>query len=183
MFSHQVVFQCKLGGTLGTAGLGQGTLCRLRFVLVGTWLWTFVVDTMFPDKTSTRRRGCIFVSAASLCQVAKPIIYSLCSFGNELPAKLRCLPLGQEPPWGLVAAETFTAGRNRGVKSLWKTHWCCVWSEEGICCQCTSVFITICGQRTQSSDFCISPKSALWHLHLVAGPSKADPQGPAFLQC
>lgn len=87
----------------------------------------------------------------------------------------------KERPYDWVAVETLTAGRNQVENSVWRTKLCCIWSEEEMCCQGLSVSITVCDQKIWSSDFCISPKSALWHLHLVTGSFKAEPQGPAFL--
>lgn len=187
-FSHQVILQCQLGGALGTAGLGQGC-CTGWDVLAGTWLWTFVLDTVFLDKTSTCMRGepCVGAVGLHLCFCRTPLLggharHLFAPSFWEWPACDAATPTFRlRTAVRIMAAEPFTAGRNRGENSLWRTHLCCVWSEEGIRCQHTSVFVTVCGGRTRSSDFCMSPKSALWHLHLEGGPSKAEPQGPAFL--
>lgn len=109
-------------------------------------------------------------------------IPALCRYGNDCLQSERGCSFVKELPSSWGAAETLTTGRSQVESSAWRTELCCIWFGEEIRCQDMSVFITVCDQKIQSCDFCISPQSALWHLHLVPGSFKAEPQGPAFLQ-
>lgn len=50
--SHQLIFQCKLVGIVGIAGLGLDVLKRLRVALAGTCFQTFVLGTMLLCEAS-----------------------------------------------------------------------------------------------------------------------------------